>query len=68
MVPEPARRFTALSTSSPLARWNEIATTFGHSTPRAPLPVTVPASDFFLQDVEKVVDRILIKNSLHVAS
>jgi hypothetical protein len=66
LVPEPPRRVTALSTSSPLARWNEIATTFGHSTPRAPVPV--PASDFFLQDVEKVVDRILIKNSLNVAS
>jgi hypothetical protein len=66
LVPEPARRVTALSASSPLARWNEIATTFGHSTPR--VPVAVPASDFFLQDVEKVVDRILIKNSLHVAS
>jgi hypothetical protein len=66
LVPEPARRVTALSTSSPLARWNEIATTFGHSTPR--VPVAVPANDFFLQDVEKVVDRILIKNSLHVAS
>ena len=34
----------------------------------AAVPVAVPASDFFLQDVEKVVDRILIKNSLHVAS
>ena len=66
LQPEPARRATALSPSSPLARWNEIATTFGHSTPR--VPVAVPASDFFLQDVEKVVDRILIKNSLHVAS
>jgi hypothetical protein len=66
LVPEPARRVTVLNASSPLARWNEIATTFGHSTPR--VPVAVPASDFFLQDVEKVVDRILIKNSLHVAS
>jgi hypothetical protein len=66
MLPEPARRATVLNASSPLARWNEIATTFGHSTPR--VPVAVPASDFFLQDVEKVVDRILIKNSLHVAS
>jgi hypothetical protein len=66
LLPEPARRVTALNASSPLARWNEIATTFGHSTPR--VPVAVPASDFFLQDVEKVVDRILIKNSLHVAS
>jgi hypothetical protein len=66
LVREPVRRVTAFSASSPLARWNEIATTFGNSTPR--VPVTAPASDFFLQDVEKVVDRILIKNSLHVAS
>src|SRR5580700_5476808 len=50
LMPEPARRAAALSPSSPLARWNEIATTLGHSTPR--VPVTVPASDFFLQDVE----------------
>ena len=68
VVPEPARRFTALSSTSPLARWNEIATTFGHSTPRVPVVAVPAASDFFLQDVEKVVDRILIKNSLHVAS
>jgi hypothetical protein len=66
LMPEPARRAAVLSPTSPLARWNEIATTLEHSTPR--VPVTVPASDFFLQDVEKVVDRILIKNSLHVAS
>ena len=51
-----------------LARWNEIATTLSQSGPRPPVTVPVPASDFFLQDVEKVVDRILIKNSLHVAS
>jgi hypothetical protein len=63
---EPARQAAVLDSSSPLARWNEIATTLGQSGPRA--PVAVPASDFFLQDVEKVVDRILIKNSLHVAS
>ncbi|MEA3005795.1 MAG: hypothetical protein QOI94_1064 [Acidobacteriaceae bacterium] len=66
LVPEPTRQVTAFSASSPLARWNEIATTLEHSTPR--VPVAVPASDFFLQDVEKVVDRILVKNSLHVAS
>jgi hypothetical protein len=64
---EPARRAAILNPSSPLARWNEIATTLGQSAPRVPV-VAVPASDFFLQDVEKVVDRILIKNSLHVAS
>jgi hypothetical protein len=64
--PEPARRLTALNASSPLARWNEIATTLGQSALRP--PVAVPASEFFLQDVEKVVERILIKNSLNVAS
>jgi hypothetical protein len=65
--PEPARQAAFLDPSSPLARWNEIATTLGQSGSRVPV-VAVPASDFFLQDVEKVVDRILIKNSLHVAS
>jgi hypothetical protein len=65
---EPARRAAVLDPSSPLARWNEIAIALGQSAPRIPVPVPVPASDFFLQDVEKVVDRILIKNSLHVAS
>ncbi len=63
---EPARQVIALSPSSPLARWNEVVIAIGQSGNRA--QVTVPASDFFLQDVEKVVDRILIKNSLHVAS
>jgi hypothetical protein len=66
MRPEPAREMAILDPSSSLARWNEIATTLGQSGGR--VPVAVPASDFFLQDVEKVVDRILIKNSLHVAS
>ena len=63
---EPARRLTTLNPSSSLARWNEIATTLGQSNPRP--VVAVPANDFFLQDVEKVVDRILVKNSLNVAS
>jgi hypothetical protein len=63
---EPARRAAILDPSSPLARWNEIATTLGPVGPR--IAVQMPANDFFLQDVEKVVDRILIKNSLHVAS
>ena len=63
---EPARQVIALNPSSPLARWNEVVMAIGQSGNRA--PVAVPANDFFLQDVEKVVDRILIKNSLHVAS
>ena len=68
MQHEPARRPAVFDPSSSLARWNEIATTLSQSGPRTPVVVPVPASDFFLQDVEKVVDRILIKNSLHVAS
>ena len=64
--PEPARRLTGLDPSSPLARWNEIAISLGQSAVRP--PVAVPGTGFFLQDVEKVVDRILIKNSLNLAS
>ncbi len=66
LQPEPARRMAVLNPSSPLARWNEIATAL--TGDRVVVPAHVPATDFFLQDVEKVVDRILIKNSLHVAS
>jgi hypothetical protein len=66
ILPEPARRMATLNPSSPLARWNEIATTLGQASARP--VVAVPANDFFLQDVEKVVDRILVKNSLNVAS
>src|ERR1700722_5951030 len=65
---EPARRAAILDASSPLARWNEIASSLGPSVPRVVHTVQHPAHDFFLQDVEKVVDRILIKNSLNVAS
>ena len=68
MQEEPVRRAAILNPSSPLARWNEIALALGPSGVKAPTPVPVPASAFFLQDVEKVVDRILIKNSLHIAS
>jgi hypothetical protein len=65
---EPARQAAVLDPSSPLGRWNEIATSLGQSGGRVPVAVAAPANSFFLQDVEKVVDRILIKNSLHVAS
>jgi pseudouridine-5'-phosphate glycosidase len=66
---EPARQVATLNASSRLARLNEIAMALGQSGTRIPVVTPVPArSDFFLQDVEKVVDRILIKNSLHVAS
>ena len=63
---EPARHAAAVPASSSLARWNEIALALGPGTGR--ISLAAPASDFFLQDVEKVVDRILTKNSLNIAS
>ena len=65
---EPLRRAAVLDPSSPLARWNEIAIAGSERASAAGSRHRAPASDFFLQDVERVVDRILIKNSLHVAS
>ena len=63
---EPARNEVAIPAKSPLARWNEIAMVLGPGNGR--IAIAAPASDFFLQDVEKVVDRILTKNSLNIAS
>jgi hypothetical protein len=63
---EPARQVVALPVTSPLARWNEVAIAIGHSG--GSVAMAAPSNDFFLQDVEKVVDRIMTKNSLKVAS
>lgn len=63
---EPVRLPVTLPVKSSLARWNEIAIAL---TPMAQRPALSSASsDFFLQDVEQVVERILIKNSLNAAS
>lgn len=68
LMREPIRTTIHLPVTSSLARWNEIATalSINPATPRVAVPA--PANDFFLQDVEKVVDRILSKNSLNIAS
>jgi hypothetical protein len=66
-LPEPhaEREVITLPVSSPLIRWNEIATALGHSTPH----VAVGQSGAtFLQDVEQVVDKVLTKNSISVSS
>jgi hypothetical protein len=63
---EPVRHAIAQPGASPLSRWNEIALVLSPSASR--IAVANPSSDFFLQDVEKVVDRILSKNSLNAAS
>ncbi len=49
-----------LPVSSPLRRWNEIA---GALAPSAPQVALSSSNNFFLQDVEKAVDRVLEKNS-----
>jgi hypothetical protein len=62
-IPEPAieRAAATLPVSSPLVRWNEIAKALGHSTPHVAIG---QSQAYFLQDVEKVVDQILSKNSV----
>ena len=64
-LPEPARQPITLPVSSPLLKWNEIAMALGHPPPQVALS---QSSEFFLDDVEKVVDRILARNSMDVAS
>ena len=63
---EPVRRAVTLAVTSPLARWNDIAIALSPMNPRPVL--SAGSGDFFLQDVEQVVERILIKNSLNAAS
>ena len=61
--PEPARSTAALPIAAPLIRWNEVALALRDANAQvAPTPAV--ASGTFLSDVENVVDRVLIKNSL----
>ena len=46
-------------TPSPLIRWNDVAQALGHGSPRVAAGVS---TGFFLQDVERVVDRVLARN------
>ncbi len=55
----------AVPASSPLQRWNEIAAALTQSAPQQ-IVLSSP-SNFFLQDVEKAVDRVLEKNSANSA-
>lgn len=59
--PEPARLPVLLPISSSLLRWNEVALALGHAGAQT---TATPAHEFFLSDVEKVVEKVLIKNSL----
>ena len=64
LLPEAERKALTLPMSSPLMRWNEIAMALGHASPQV---VLAPSSQFFLQDVESVVDKMLTKNSMNIA-
>lgn len=61
VLPEPLRKPVMMPATSPLLRWNEIAKALGHGTPHV---AVAESNSFFLQDVEKVVDRVLSRNSL----
>jgi hypothetical protein len=47
--------------SSPLLRWNEVASALEKPPPQVILGA--PSSSFFLQDVEKAVDRVMERNA-----
>jgi hypothetical protein len=53
------REIAIIPVQSPLIRWNDVAQALGHSTPRVAMGAS---SGFFLQDVERVVDRVLARN------
>ena len=65
LIPELERKPLTLPMTSPLLRWNEIAVALGHASPQV---VVGPSSQFFLQDVESVVDKMLTKNAMNTAS
>lgn len=48
---------------SPLIRWNDVAQALGHGSPRV---AAGGSTGFFLQDVERVVDRVLARNQAPV--
>ena len=54
LIREPKRTAVRLKSSSQLQKWNEIALALGQPEP----------SPFFLQDVERVVDRVLSRNEV----
>ena len=62
-VKEPKRTAVRLNSSSQLQKWNEIALALGKPVPHIALGQPEP-SPFFLQDVERVVDRVLSRNEV----
>src|SRR6202789_61554 len=63
LMREPKRTAVRLKSSSQLQKWNEIALALGKPVPHIALGQPEP-SPFFLQDVERVVDRVLSRNEV----
>jgi hypothetical protein len=63
LMREPKRTAVRLESGSQLQKWNEIAVALGKPAPHIALGQP-DASPFFLQDVERVVDRVLSRNEL----
>jgi hypothetical protein len=63
LMQEPKRTAVRLKNSSQLQKWNEIALALGKPVPHIALRQPEP-SPFFLQDVERVVDRVLSRNEV----
>lgn len=59
-LPEPASKPVVMPITSRIYRWNEIASTLGHTGTQ--VAVQQPANSFFLADVEKVVEKVLSRN------
>ena len=59
---EPARKTLMMPATSQLLRWNEIAMAVGHSSGQ--VVMTPGPKPFFLDEVEKTVDRVLSRNSV----
>jgi hypothetical protein len=63
LMSEPKRTAVRLESSSQLQKWNEIAVALGKPVPHVALGQP-DSSPFFLQDVERVVDRVLSRNEV----
>jgi hypothetical protein len=63
LMREPKRTAVQMKNNSQLQKWNEIAMALGKPVPHIALGQPEP-SPFFLQDVERVVDRVLSRNEV----
>lgn len=60
-LPEPVRKPVLIPASSTIYRWDQIASALGHKGTQ--IVVQQPVQGFFLTDVEKVVDRVMARNT-----